>query len=220
METSTRVDESPALRSRHPLQPLADTLGRLVAKTGIHPDALTLASLVVAVIGTWSLATGRFLVAPFVFLFAASLDFLDGAVARETGKASLAGGYTDSLVDRYVDFLVLFGIMLALDSTRMWIVGSVALFGVLLTSGAKWRIHEDHHPAATEWGRDLFERTERYFVLLPGIFLHGIWIHIGYRGEPLFWVVLVVAVLANLTVLQRILKARRILRALGTRPRS
>lgn len=210
--TAAEVARVQDARPRHPWQSVADLLGRWLARTGVHPDVLTLLSLLVAAVGAWLLALGWFVVAPIVFLVAASLDFLDGAVARATGKTSKVGGYTDSLVDRYVDFLLLFGIMLAFDTTRMWIVGTVALFGVLLTSGAKWRVHEDHHPLASEWGRDLFERTERYLLLLPGILLHGIWMHLGQAGEPLFWVVLVVAILANLTVLQRILKARRLLR--------
>lgn len=214
--------EGPTIRSsdkrRHALQPMIDGLGRAVARTGVHPDVLTLLSLAVAFVATWTLARGVFLVAPWVFFAAASLDFLDGAVARHSDRVTKAGGYLDSLTDRYVDFLVLFGIMLAFDTTRMWIVGSVALFGALMTSAAKWRVHEDHHPSRAEWGgRDLFERAERYYLLLPGILLEGLWRHFGGPGEPLFWIVLLAAVLANLTVVQRIVKARRVLRKLGPR---
>ena len=199
----------------HPLRPIADRLGRTVARTGVSPDALTWASLFVAALATWLLGTGRFLVAPFVFAVAASLDFLDGAVARTNGTVTAAGGYLDSLIDRYVDFLVVFGLMFALDEPRGWIVGAIALFGVLMTSGAKWRVHEVLHPTDEEWGgRDLMERTERYLLVLPLVLLQGIFDHFDPLSWDLIWVALLgLAVLSNLTVVQRIRKARRILRA-------
>lgn len=215
---------APTIRSsdkqRHTLQPLIDGLGRAVARTGIHPDVLTLLSLAIAAYGTFLLIHGEWLVAPWVFLAAGILDVLDGAVARHTDRVSKAGGYLDSLVDRYVDFFILFGVMVAVDERIMWIVGSIAIFGTLMTSAARWRVHEDHHPTRTEWGgRDLFGRTERLTLLLSGIFVIAFLERITPRGYVdentlALWLIVALAAFTNLTVLQRILKARRVLRRL------
>lgn len=84
-------------------------LARPVARTGIHPDALTGLALVVAatvlVLPPWA-AAGAILVS-------ALLDALDGAVAVLQDRATRWGYLLDSLVDRLCDGLFLAALVVA-----------------------------------------------------------------------------------------------------------
>src|SRR5437868_3135631 len=83
-------------------------LARRLAQTGVSPNALTLAGLILVTTGAiayllhqQSLILGIWLAAAFAF------DGLDGAVARLNGRASHFGGYLDAVMDRYQEIVVL-----------------------------------------------------------------------------------------------------------------
>jgi CDP-diacylglycerol--glycerol-3-phosphate 3-phosphatidyltransferase len=72
------------------------------------------------------------------------LDTLDGQMARSTGNAGRAGAFLDSMLDRYSDFLFVFGILLhyyrvdAMDFTVVLIFIWLA-FGTLMGNYAQAR---------------------------------------------------------------------------------
>jgi CDP-diacylglycerol--glycerol-3-phosphate 3-phosphatidyltransferase len=74
-----------------------------VARTGVHPDALTLASLAVALPVLWVPAP----VAAGLVLLSGLLDALDGSVALLQGRPTRWGYVLDSVVDRVCDALYL-----------------------------------------------------------------------------------------------------------------
>jgi phosphatidylglycerophosphate synthase len=74
-----------------------------VARTGVHPDLLTLASLAVALPVLWAPAWA----AALLVLLSALLDALDGSVALLQDRPTSWGYVLDSLVDRLVDGLIL-----------------------------------------------------------------------------------------------------------------
>lgn len=80
-----------------------------VARTGVHPDVLTLLSLAVAstvlVLPAWAAA--------LAVVLSALLDALDGAVAVQQGRPTRWGYVLDSLVDRLCDGLFLAALVLA-----------------------------------------------------------------------------------------------------------
>ena len=78
-------------------------LARPVARTGVHPDVLTAASLLVALPALWAPAWA----AGLLVLAALLLDALDGTVALLQGRPTAWGYVLDSLVDRLVDGIVL-----------------------------------------------------------------------------------------------------------------
>jgi archaetidylinositol phosphate synthase len=121
-------------RAERALAPLVDRLA-----TGPRAaDRLTWASLAVAALAAaafaaaspdraWLLPAG----AGLVFL-TATLDGLDGMVARKTGSASPAGDFLDHVIDRYSDMLLLGGLALSPFGDMLW--GLLAVTGVFLTS--------------------------------------------------------------------------------------
>jgi phosphatidylglycerophosphate synthase len=198
--------------NRDRTRPLTDAIGRAVAATGLRPNHLTVLQLLLTLPAAWLLWKGPLLWAGLAMLVAASLDFVDGTVARLTGRVTKAGGYLDSMVDRFVDALLLVPLLLRYDDTRTWLVGSVFLFAMTVTSFARARVFQDMPPPpASTWQRDLLERPDRYLVLIPGVLAQGILDGMGIAFDALFWVLAVLAVLSLVTVLQRMRTAMRLL---------
>lgn len=75
-----------------------DAAGRLLARAGITPNAVTLAGLGVAMTLALTLAAQLYWISLALLGLNRLLDGLDGAVARATGRSDL-GGYLDSIAD-------------------------------------------------------------------------------------------------------------------------
>ena len=73
---------------------------------GISPSAITIASTVLAAVAAALLGTGHLSLGGWVYLLAASLDLVDGRVARAQGTSSPAGAFLDSTLDRLAELLV------------------------------------------------------------------------------------------------------------------
>jgi len=82
----------------------------------LSPNAVTAASVVVAVLAAVILRTARndaswyLLGGAFVLLNGFS-DVLDGALARQTNSETAAGDYLDHVIDRYADVVILIGLI-------------------------------------------------------------------------------------------------------------
>jgi phosphatidylglycerophosphate synthase/putative flippase GtrA len=76
----------------------------------IPPNAVTTLSVLLAAAAGVSIAVGRFSLGGWLYLFAGACDFIDGRLARMTGRASPAGAALDSTLDRYAESAVLIGL--------------------------------------------------------------------------------------------------------------
>jgi CDP-diacylglycerol--glycerol-3-phosphate 3-phosphatidyltransferase len=76
---------------------------RALVRSGIEPDTLTYASLVICVASAPLVASGHFALGAAVIVFGSGLDALDGMVARARGVAGPSGAVLDSFVDRLAD---------------------------------------------------------------------------------------------------------------------
>lgn len=84
---------------------------RMVVAAGISPNAVTLTGFGVTLAACWLIAGGRLFAGGLVLGAAGIFDMVDGAVAKVGGKASTAGAFLDSTVDRLSDsslFLAIF----------------------------------------------------------------------------------------------------------------
>jgi phosphatidylglycerophosphate synthase len=206
--------------NRDRTRPFTDAIGRAVAATGLSPNALTILQLVLALPAAWLLWQGPLLWGGLAMGVVASLDFIDGTVARLTGRITKAGGYLDSMVDRFVDVLLLLPLLLRYDDTRTWVVGSVFLFAMTVTSFARARLFQDMPPPpAATWRRDLLERPDRYLLLVPAVLAQGVLDLQGIDFDALFWMLCLLAALSIATVLQRMRTAMRLLGEVDARGR-
>lgn len=133
------------------------------------------------------------LVGGTVFLLVSGFfDALDGVIARLYGRVTVFGGFLDSMLDRYADAFVLIGIVLGGFADAFW--GFLALMGSLLVSYSRARSEAAGIKMETI---GLAERAERILIIVVASLLTLIW------TNTLWWSIVLLAVLTNLTVVQR-----------------
>jgi archaetidylinositol phosphate synthase len=141
------------------------------------------------------------IVAPLLMLVSGFFDALDGAIARIYGEATTFGGFFDSLLDRYADAIVLSGIILGGLTELHW--GLATLMGSLFVSYARARAEA---AGVKMESVGLAERAERIVIVVGASFVSYFWV------DALNWSIILLAVLTNVTVVQRALYFRRALK--------
>lgn len=112
-EEMSRRQKSPIL-SRWMSQGFAFTLKPLLSlllKRKVTPLALTLTGLFFGSFSGFLVALGEWEWGGFFYVLAGFCDYLDGKVARSTGRVSPQGAILDSLLDRVSDAAVLSGVL-------------------------------------------------------------------------------------------------------------
>lgn len=92
---------------------LEQTLLPPLLRARVRPDHLTLAGLGLALLAVPAFAISAWL-GLAALLLSGLADSLDGPLARATGRATPAGAFLDSFLDRAADFLYLAGLWLLL----------------------------------------------------------------------------------------------------------
>lgn len=181
------------------LRPLA----RLFIKLGFTPDWLTLMGLAMNLGATAAFAKGYLRWGAAIMLLAGLCDILDGQVAREGRKETKFGALLDSTTDRYSEIFLYFGIGAYLIGREEWIACGIlffALCGSLMVSYVRAR--------AEGLGEDckvgFMQRPERIVALALG----GL-----YGHEGLVFVLVVLAVTTNYTVIERLAHIRNKLKS-------
>ena len=81
-------------------------------KLGFSPNGVTILCLIVTLISAIFISLGMFLVGGIVMLIGSALDLIDGGLARRLGKVSNFGALLDSVIDRFQEALVFFGVLI------------------------------------------------------------------------------------------------------------
>lgn len=190
------------------LQYLLVGVGRHAHDMGLTPNQVSQLGFFAAIVSAglyWSSQFHNILLvgAALLLLISGFLDAVDGALARAYGQTTIFGGFLDSLLDRCADSCVLIGVImgwLATGSEAWLFVGLVALVGSLLVSYTRARAEAAGVRMETV---GLAERAERIIILVAASFLTLLW------RDALRWSVFLLALLTNLTVLQRAIYFRR-----------
>jgi len=132
------------------------------------------------------------LVAVVLLLASGFCDTLDGILARTYQQASPFGGFLDSMLDRYADVLVLSGVIIS--GLCNVVAGLIALVGSMMVSYSRARAEA---AGIKMESIGLVERPERMLILAAVSIVAMFWIPALNIG------IIVLAVLANFTVLQR-----------------
>jgi len=176
---------------------------KMLHNLGLTPNQVSILGIALAVLSAitywqWKINSFLLILAPLLMLASGLLDALDGALARLYGEATNFGGFFDSLLDRYADAIIICGIILGGLTEVSW--GLAALMGSLLVSYARARAEA---AGVKMESVGLAERAERLVLLALASFLSFFWL------EALGWGVLVLAILTNLTVIQRAIYFRK-----------
>jgi CDP-diacylglycerol--glycerol-3-phosphate 3-phosphatidyltransferase len=153
------------------------------------------------------MVTNRLLFAGLALSISGFFDLLDGAVARQYGRVTAYGGFLDSVLDRYTDLAVAFGIFvhfLNQGDPPFAVLTFVAATGVVLVSYIRARAEA----ASLRCKSGLLERPERTMLLIIGLCFDGAFFWLFGVGL-LKTVIVVLAVLTHLTAVQRILIVRK-----------
>ncbi len=181
-------------------------LGRGLAAMGISANAITALGLALTLVGAALLAQERPLVALVVLLLGSLADTLDGVVARATGGGTPLGAFLDSTADRVAD-AALFAAAAYVASARgdalLFWASLVALSASFLVSYIRARA-ESLGVGATVGPAP---REARLVILLLGI---AAWALLGL-GVAFTTAVIAVAILATITLLQRVVVVARTL---------
>jgi CDP-diacylglycerol--glycerol-3-phosphate 3-phosphatidyltransferase len=188
------LSENARVRFKGVLDPIA----RFLLRLGLMPNTITLTGLAGNAVGAYFLARGDFLIGGLLVLVMGPIDALDGAMARLRGEASDFGAFVDSVTDRYSELFIYGGLLatfVATQQTTMIGLTFAAAAGSVMVSYAKARAESLQFDARG----GVLTRFERYLVLAPALLLTGL----GVEQAALVGIALV-AVLANVTALQRI----------------
>lgn len=174
-----------------------DPLGRFFNALGLTPNMMTMLGMIGNSVGAYFLARGELVTGGWLVVLMTPIDALDGTMARLRGESGDFGAFVDSVSDRYSE-LIIYGGLLYYFLTLGEPLGGLLVFGAaagsVLVSYVKARAEGLGYQAKV----GLLTRVERYLVLAPSLVFQQL--HIGLA---------IIAVLANITALQRIWFVRR-----------
>ncbi|MDP9315247.1 MAG: glycosyltransferase [Chloroflexota bacterium] len=146
-------------------------VGRLLGRSRITPNMLTILGLLLTLAVTLTLAAGHLVWGGILVLLTSAFDMLDGALARATERNSKFGAFFDSTIDRYSEALIFLGLLLHYQGVQgsQLQVGLVylAIIGSLMVSYTRAR--------AEALGLDckvgILARPERIILLSIGLII-------------------------------------------------
>ncbi|MHB8587876.1 MAG: CDP-alcohol phosphatidyltransferase family protein [Candidatus Dormibacteraceae bacterium] len=179
----------------------AEALMSAAGRVPLTPNQVTVVGVALTVFAAFLVAFGQLRWAGVVLIFAGTCDILDGALARSTHASYPYGAFLDSTLDRYSEGAIYAGLTAYFVSMggplQRWLVLATlaALAGSFLVSYVRARAQSLGFVCES----GLFARPERVVVTVIGLIFGG-----AFGGVVLYAVVFLLAVVTNLTALQRI----------------
>lgn len=179
------------------VQQLLSSEAEIAHRIGLTPNVISviglLLSLLSAVAYLMALNQPLLLLLAVILLLASGFcDALDGIVARNFQLTTAFGGFLDSLLDRSADAIVYSGVIIGGLCDVSW--GLAALVGSLLVSYSRARAEA---AGVKMESVGLAERAERMLILATASLTAIFWFPSLNLG------IILLAVLSNLTVIQR-----------------
>src|SRR3972149_5189514 len=183
-------------------------------KIGLTPNMLSAIGLALSLFSAAAYAMAQnpqnqpilLLLAVILLLASGFCDTLDGVLARIHQQTSVFGGFFDSLLDRYADAAVYAGVIIGGLCDPIW--GLIALAGSLLVSYSRARAEAAGIKMESV---GVAERAERMIILAVASLAAIFWPQVLNFGVLNIGII-VLAVLSNLTVLQRGVHVYRVLK--------
>ncbi len=190
-------------KNREKFAGLGNAVGKKFSMLPLSADQWSALTFVAAMAASYLIASSSFLYAAMLFAIAAFFDLVDGSVARFRNASTAKGAFYDTIIDRYVEFVVILALFVAslpdfLVSIRIWLL--LLLFGGMMTTYARASAKRDMN---VEVKGGIVERGERLIILFIGI------IAAIFSTAYLSYAIVLLAVLSNISALQRIVSAVR-----------
>jgi CDP-diacylglycerol---glycerol-3-phosphate 3-phosphatidyltransferase len=173
---------------------------RGLALTRISPNVYTAIGLLISIAAAtlFGKASGdntapMFRYAGLVIIFAGFLDMIDGRIARATNQVTVFGAFFDSVVDRYSDAALYFGLLVYYARANRFfyvVLAAVVMISSVMVSYTRARAESLIGTCKVGF----MERPERLVLVIIGALFN--------RMAPVLWVI---AALSSVTVIHRIL---------------
>ncbi|MCH8825464.1 MAG: CDP-alcohol phosphatidyltransferase family protein [Chloroflexi bacterium] len=194
--------------SRHLNRRVSRPIARALTHTPLTPNQVSIFSLGVAVGSFFSFVYGYHIAGALLAQASSIIDGVDGDLARAKKMTSAFGGFLDAILDRYADAVILLGLTIwaaksageGLD-VYVWTTGFLALAGTFVVTYTRARI--DHVP------RNFFDRG---ITSVASRDVRLLIVMVGALTGQGFITLIILAILANLVVLLRLIYARRALK--------
>ncbi|MDZ7316392.1 MAG: CDP-alcohol phosphatidyltransferase family protein [candidate division KSB1 bacterium] len=187
-------------------RPILQPVVRFLAALQMNPNLLTFISLLLCLIAAFFFAQGELRFAAVAMLLGGLFDVLDGDVARAANRTTRFGALFDSVLDRYAELALYFGIGYffltnwAFDlryKTFVFFVVFMAAAGSTMVSYVRARAEG----LDIDCRVGLMQRPERILLLGFGALI---------SVKSLLVVLALIALLANFTAVQRIVHVWKI----------
>jgi len=188
------------------LSDLQKKVGEILSFLPIHPNHITILSVVFAAFGAYFIFDKNWIGMLFILL-AFAFDGLDGAIARAKKLSSKFGAYMDGICDRVVEFFVLLPFIL--DSNYVLPSALILFFGTCMTSFSKaYADHREVCDAKTAAKlRTLLPRTERVIAIFIALALY---LNGNAEVNYLLWAISIASIIAFINLqLEAYYKAKK-----------
>jgi len=171
---------------------------KILCNIGFTPNKISILGLFLAfssalIYTFWKFDPPLMLITASLLLLASGFcDAIDGIIARIYGKVTVFGSFLDSVADRYADAVTIAGIIFGGLCDPLW--GFFAIVGSLLVSYTRAKAEL---AGVKMESVGLMERAERIIIIAFSTL-----IEILVRNA-IWWAIVLLAILTNLTVLQR-----------------
>lgn len=172
------------------------SVGKWFSTLGLSPTAWTVVGLLVSLLAGLAYWTGGYrgeVLGALLVLASGWFDIVDGAVARVTGRTSKTGAFLDSTLDRVAEVAVFVGILAGGYTQPVYVLLALSLSLLVSYTRAK----ADSLGVSLS-GVGIGERSERLLVLAIASFVGLVQ-----------WGVVVVALIAGYTFLERMYRGAR-----------
>ncbi len=210
-----------------------DPIINLLIKMRLTPNGITIIGFLITIVATVILIVGAELGTRgdtryitwfgIILLLAGVFDMLDGQLARKTNKMTKFGALFDSVIDRYSEMIMFFGIAYYLVSYHYFLSGVfafIAMIGSIMVSYVRARAEG----LGVDCSIGIMQRPERVLTIGITAILYGVISHftgefkIDFDWLPFSFIenisiftipIFIVAVLTNYTAFQRLNHCRK-----------
>jgi CDP-diacylglycerol---glycerol-3-phosphate 3-phosphatidyltransferase len=193
----------------------------LLYKAHVTPNMVTGFSLVPALVSAILIAQGHFGVGALLATGSGFCDMFDGMLARRYGSTSDVGELFDAAVDRYVEYLLLAGLTVYFRGSP---AASIICLGAILGSFMVSYATAKAEALGVEPPKGAMRRAERAVYVIFGCGLAPLWqlVAPGWpdwatlsfgRELPVELAMALVAVVANISAVRRMLRVADLIRA-------
>ena len=151
-------------------RPLSSGLASPLARAGISPPVVVLANAAVGLVAAVVLFTGNLVVAAVLLQLKTLLDNTDGALARATGRVTLAGRYLDTVADLVVNAAIFVALGHVTGRPILTAAAFVALTLVLAVDFNVTELYREAHGVPTEQPHPTGSSAERALAAAYRVF--------------------------------------------------